>query len=110
MSLFGKLGGVTASPVSNAGTTGTTWPNQLPPSYTQGYANQMGMQNAGQFYSSPPPPPPPVRTPNPTPYVSAALQGWLIREASYLFTEGELAAKVWDTAEAMAKEAAKRGY
>ena len=41
--------------------------------------------------------------------VGAATQGWMAREASYMFTDAELAEKIWDMAEVLAAEGVKRG-
>lgn len=46
----------------------------------------------------------------PQQYIAAALTGLMSREASYLFKYDEMAKEAWDLAEAMAKEAQKRGY
>jgi hypothetical protein len=78
-----------------SGTTGMQGINQQH-QYFQQLAQQMQVPQT-----------PPIR---PDKYVHSALQGLMGREASYLFTYDEMAKEAWDLADAMAKEAQKRGY
>lgn len=85
---------------------------------TQGQANQLGSlvgnaQIQNQFYTQ--------QMQNTTAAINykqrevthqligAATQGWMQREASYMFTDAELAEKIWDMAEKLADEGIKRG-
>ena len=43
-------------------------------------------------------------------HVHGATLGWMAKDAACIFTDAELAEKIWDMAEALAKEGTKRGY
>lgn len=104
MSIFslppGQLGGMSALQAQQNAYN----QNAYNPMMWANQANQQSLQTAG-LQQATGPSPSVIKQ-----HVHAATLGWMSKDAACMFNDAELSEKIWDMAEALAKEGTKRGY